>query len=49
VSDTGLKHLAGLSKLTQLDLSGTEVTADGAAALQKALPRCKITSGPAGK
>ncbi len=49
VSDAGLKHLAGLSNLTQLDLTGTQVTADGVAALQKALPKCKIISGPGGK
>ncbi len=48
-SDAGLKHLAGLSNLTQLDLTGTRVTADGIATLQKALPKCKIVSGPAGK
>jgi hypothetical protein len=48
-SDAGLKHLAGLSNLTQLDLTGTQVTADGVAGLQKALPKCKIESGPAAK
>ena len=48
-SDGGLKHLAGLSGLKQLDLTGTQVTAEGVAALQKALPECKIVSGPAGK
>jgi len=41
-SDAGLKQLAGLSNLTQLDLTGTQVTVDGVAALQKALPKCKI-------
>jgi hypothetical protein len=45
-SDAGLKHLAGLSNLTQLDLTGTQATADGVAALQKALPKCRILSGP---
>jgi len=48
-SDAGLKHLAGLSNLAQLDLTGTQVTAEGVAALQKALPKCKILSGPGGK
>jgi serine/threonine protein kinase/Leucine-rich repeat (LRR) protein len=48
-SDAGLKPLAGMSNLTHLDLTGTQVTADGVAALQKALPKCKIVSGPAGK
>jgi hypothetical protein len=46
VSDAGLKHLAGLSSLKDLDLTGTQVTADGVAALHKALPKCKIVSGP---
>jgi hypothetical protein len=49
VSDAGLKHLAGLGSLKELDLTGTQVTADGVAALHKALPKCKIVSGPAGK
>jgi serine/threonine protein kinase/Leucine-rich repeat (LRR) protein len=46
-SDASLKHLAGLSNLTQLDLTGTQVTADGVDALQKALPKCRLLSGPA--
>jgi hypothetical protein len=45
-SDAGLKHLAGLSNLTQLNLTGTQATADGIAALQQALPKCRILSGP---
>jgi len=49
VSDDGLKHLAGLKNLTSLDLTGTAVTADGIAALQKALPNCKILPSPAPK
>jgi Leucine-rich repeat (LRR) protein len=48
-SDTGLKHLAGMSNLTQLDLTGTQVTPNGVAALTKALPKCRILSGPAAK
>jgi serine/threonine protein kinase/Leucine-rich repeat (LRR) protein len=48
-SDAGLKHLAGLRNLAQLDLARTQVTADGVAALQKALPKCKIVSNPAAK
>jgi hypothetical protein len=47
--DPGLKHLADMSSLKKLDLTGTQVTADAVAALQKALPKCKIVSGPAGK
>jgi len=45
-TDAGLKHLAGLGKLKELDLTGTQVTADGVGRLQKALPKCKIYSGP---
>jgi hypothetical protein len=41
-SDAGLKHLAGLSNVKHLDLTGTQVIADGVAALQKALPKCQI-------
>ncbi|HEV3261077.1 MAG TPA: protein kinase [Gemmataceae bacterium] len=47
VSDDGLKHLSGLSALRELDLTGTQVTAAGAAALAKALPACKIVRGGA--
>jgi serine/threonine protein kinase/Leucine-rich repeat (LRR) protein len=47
--DAGLKHLAGLNNLTQLDVTDTQVTADGVAGLQNALPKCKIASGPVGK
>jgi hypothetical protein len=49
LTDAGLKHLTGLECLTELDLTGTRVTAGGVVALQKALPKCKIVSGPAGK
>ncbi len=45
VSDDGLKHLSGLSALRELDLSGTPVTAAGAAAFAKALPKCKVIRG----
>jgi Leucine-rich repeat (LRR) protein len=48
-SDAGLKHLAGLGNLRELDLRGTNVTAEGTAALAKALPKCKILTGPAPK
>ena len=43
VTDAGLKELKDLKQLTSLDLSGTKVTADGVADLQKARPGCKIT------
>ena len=45
----GLKHLHGLDNLRELDLTGMKVSAESVAALQKALPKCKITSGPAKK
>jgi hypothetical protein len=44
-SDDGLKHLHALSNLRELDLNGTQVTAEGAAALAKALPMCKVVHG----
>ena len=43
VSDAGLEHLKTLTNLGTLDLVGTRVTPRGADALQKALPKCKIT------
>ncbi|MBI1914345.1 MAG: hypothetical protein HYS12_06350 [Planctomycetes bacterium] len=49
VSDEGLASLSGLDKLQELDLTGTRVTAEGIAALKKALPKCKVLSGPAPK
>jgi serine/threonine protein kinase/Leucine-rich repeat (LRR) protein len=42
IGDDGLKHLRGLTALKELDLTGTMVTEAGAAALQKALPGCRI-------
>jgi Leucine-rich repeat (LRR) protein/tRNA A-37 threonylcarbamoyl transferase component Bud32 len=48
VTDEGLKSLHGLSGLQELDLTETKVTAEGVAALQKALPKCRIT-GPGAK
>ena len=42
VTDDGLKPLHGLTGWQELDLTGTKVTAAGVAALQKALPKCKI-------
>jgi len=38
----GLAHLKGLTKLQTLDINSTKVTKAGVAALQKALPNCKI-------
>jgi len=42
VTDAGLRELAGLTNLQSVDLRGTQVTDAGLAALQKALPACKI-------
>lgn len=42
VTDNDLMHLKSLAELQRLDLSYTEVTADGVARLQQALPNCKI-------
>jgi Leucine-rich repeat (LRR) protein len=42
VSDARLADLAGLDKLTSLDLRTTKVTAKGVEGLAKALPKCKI-------
>jgi hypothetical protein len=45
VTDAGLKELAGLKSLQWLNLRSTEATAAGVAALQKELPKCRITTG----
>jgi Leucine-rich repeat (LRR) protein len=42
ITDAGLADLAGLNKLTYLNLADTQVTAKGVAGLAKALPKCKI-------
>jgi hypothetical protein len=41
-TDSSLKSLYGLAGLRELDLSGTKVTDDGIADLQKVLPDCKV-------
>ena len=46
VTDAGLQHLAGLTELSVLDLSQTQVTEEGAAALQDALPKLRILMRP---
>jgi Leucine-rich repeat (LRR) protein len=40
-TEAGLKHLTGLKSLRSLEVGDTQVTADGIAALQRALPACK--------
>ncbi|HEX4129012.1 MAG TPA: hypothetical protein VHZ24_03140 [Pirellulales bacterium] len=42
ITAAGLEHLANMTKLAYLDLSGTRVTAAGIAKLQAALPQCQI-------
>jgi len=42
VTDARLKHLAGMKKMEVLLLNKTQVTAEGVAELQKALPNCNI-------
>ena len=43
VTDAGLVHLKGLTKLEVLVLRRTKVTPAGVKQLQQALPNCKIT------
>jgi Leucine-rich repeat (LRR) protein len=45
-TDDSLKHLHVLKGLEDLDLTGTKVTAEGAAALRKELPKCNVRTGP---
>jgi hypothetical protein len=46
ITDAGLKEIAKLQKLTYPYLLNTKVTKAGVAELQKALPKCKISSNP---
>jgi eukaryotic-like serine/threonine-protein kinase len=46
VADEGLEQLHGLTGLQEMDLRGAKVTKAGIAKLQKALPKCRIMSGP---
>ena len=39
----GLEHLKGLAGLQILDLHSTKVSDDGVAALEKALPKLKVS------
>ncbi len=42
ITDAGLEQLTALTDLWYLDLWGTQVTAQGASRLQKALPKCRV-------
>ena len=42
VTDAGLKHLETLHGLKRILLRGTKTTREGRAALQKALPNCRV-------
>jgi hypothetical protein len=42
VTDAGLKHVESLHRLKRILLRGTKTTHEGRAALQKALPNCRV-------
>ena len=42
ITDEGLRHLRGLTKLKTLSLIGTYVSQRGVNRLQRSLPRCEI-------
>ena len=42
ITDTGLLHLKGLTKLQRLKLGGTKITDAGIADLKKSLPNCRF-------
>ena len=43
ITDAGLVHLAGLTKLELFDLAETKITDAGVAELKKSLPNCRIS------
>jgi hypothetical protein len=43
VGDEGIEHLKALRSLQIVHLTNTQVTREGAAELERALPRCQIT------
>ena len=45
---TGTVNAFALNNLQELDLRGTKTSEGAVAALQKALPKCKILSGAVG-
>jgi Leucine-rich repeat (LRR) protein len=46
IGDKALTHLEGLANLGYLDLRHTAITPEGAQAIRRALPRCKIETFP---
>ena len=44
ITDDGLKVLAVIKSLKEVDLTDTDVTPEGVAELRKALPNCKIVA-----
>ena len=46
ITDVGLKDVAKLKQLKSLVLASTKITKAGVAELQKALPKCDISSDP---
>ena len=46
ITDAGLAHLKGLTKLKRISLEETQVTDAGVKALQKALPDCEVVFAP---
>jgi hypothetical protein len=46
VTDAGLIHLRGLTKLRERDLNATNVTGEGARKLRETLPDCIIGNLP---
>jgi hypothetical protein len=44
ISDKGLRYLSGLKQLEKLSVRKTDVTKQGIASFQKAVPNCTIVS-----
>jgi hypothetical protein len=42
ITDAGLEHLKGLTRLNELGVAGTRVTESGIEGLRKALPQAQI-------
>ena len=42
ITDEAVEHLAKISSLKRLDITGTKITDEGLAQLRDALPKCEI-------